>query len=235
MHIKLSRPSPALVIACISLFVALGGVGYAAATGSIDDREDKNNSIASKDLKNSSIVGKDVKNSGLTGSDVQANSLSGTDIAESGLGKVPSATAADNAATAGSANTADSAGVANSAFGAVRNGNADLTAAKTTLIEKALPAGSYLIIASTRFFTSTSDSGYDCDLIAEGDTDNKNGDSPNAANNDTRTMMSQVLHTANAPFTAQFRCSEIGGNLTASNTKLTAIQVRSIASNTTFP
>ena len=38
-RIKLGRPSPALVIACIALFVALGGVGYAAATGSIDSRE----------------------------------------------------------------------------------------------------------------------------------------------------------------------------------------------------
>ncbi len=108
-RIKLGRPSPALVIACISLFVALGGVGYAAATGSIDGREVKNNSIASKDLKNSSIVGKDVKTSGLTGSDVKANSLTGSDIAESGLGKVPSAGQADNAATAGNATTAGNA------------------------------------------------------------------------------------------------------------------------------
>ena len=61
MRFKLGRPSPALVIACISLFVALGGVGYAAATGSIDGREIKNNSVASKDLKNNSFVGKDVK------------------------------------------------------------------------------------------------------------------------------------------------------------------------------
>ena len=104
-RIKLGRPSPALVIACISLFVALGGVGYAAATGSIDGREVKNNSIASKDLKNSSIVGKDVKNSALTGSDVKPNSLAGTDIAESSLGKVASAGTADSAATAGNANT----------------------------------------------------------------------------------------------------------------------------------
>ena len=108
MRFKLGRPSPALVIACISLFVALGGVGYAAATGSIDGREIKNNSVATGDLKNNSIVGKDVKTSGLTGGDVKANTLTGSDIAESGLGKVPSAGKADSAATAGSANTAGS-------------------------------------------------------------------------------------------------------------------------------
>lgn len=104
-RIKLGRPSPALVIACISLFVALGGVGYAAATGSIDGREIKNSSVASKDIKNNSLVGGDVKTSGLTGSDVRANSLTGSDISESRLGKVPSASTADSASSASSANS----------------------------------------------------------------------------------------------------------------------------------
>ena len=117
--IKLGRPSPALVIACISLFVALGGVGYAAATGSIDGREIKNGAVASKDIKNSSVVSGDVKNSTLTGSDIKSNSVTGTDVSESSLGKVPSAGQADNAATASSANTANTANTANSA------GNAD--------------------------------------------------------------------------------------------------------------
>lgn len=117
MRFKIGRPSPALVIACISLFIALGGVGYAAATGSIDGREIKNNSVASKDVKNSSLSGGDVKNSGLKGADVAANSLTGADIAESGLGKVPSAGQADNAATAGSATSANSADTAGSVGG----------------------------------------------------------------------------------------------------------------------
>ncbi len=111
---KIGRPSPALVIACISLFVALGGVGYAAATGSIDGREIKNNSVASKDIKNNSVAGGDIKQGSVTGSD----------IAEQKLGKVPSAAVADSAATAGqakqadraqSAATADRANTANSA------------------------------------------------------------------------------------------------------------------------
>ena len=99
MRFKLGRPSPALVIACISLFVALGGVGYAAATGSIDGREIKNNSVASKDAKNNSFTGTDVKQSSLKGADVAANSLTGSDVDEGSLGKVPSAGQADNAGT----------------------------------------------------------------------------------------------------------------------------------------
>lgn len=114
---KLGRPSPALVIACIALFVAMGGVGYAAATGSIDGREIKNSSVTGKDIKNSSVVSGDVKNSTLTGSDVKPNSVKGSDVDESSLGKVASAGQADNATTATTAGTAGSANSAGSVGG----------------------------------------------------------------------------------------------------------------------
>ena len=39
------RPSPAMVVALIALFVAMGGVSYGVATGSIDGREIKNNTV----------------------------------------------------------------------------------------------------------------------------------------------------------------------------------------------
>jgi hypothetical protein len=97
-----------MVVACAALFVALGGVGYAAAT--IGSAQIKNNSIQGKDVKNSSLTGKDVKNSSLTGSDIKNNSLKGSDVLESSLGKVPSAGSADTANSASSANSANSAG-----------------------------------------------------------------------------------------------------------------------------
>jgi hypothetical protein len=113
---SLSRlPSPALVIACVALFVSLGGVSYGVATGSIDSREIKNNTVRSKDVRNNTlrtfdirnneVRGFDVRNSTIQGRDVAFNTLTGSDISESSLGKVPSATAAD---TAGSATTAGS-------------------------------------------------------------------------------------------------------------------------------
>ena len=57
------RPSPAMVIALIALFVALGGTGYAAATGSIDSREIKNSSIQGTDVKDKSLTPKDFQGS----------------------------------------------------------------------------------------------------------------------------------------------------------------------------
>jgi hypothetical protein len=102
------RPSPALVIACIALFVSLGGVSYGVATGFIDSREIKNNTIRSQDVRNSTlrtqdirnneVRGFDIRNSSIQGRDVAFNTLTGADIEESSLGKVPSATAADSAA-----------------------------------------------------------------------------------------------------------------------------------------
>jgi hypothetical protein len=90
MRKHLRRPSPATAIAMIALFVALGGTGYAAATGSIDSREIRNNTVQGKDIRNSTIQGADVRN----------NTLTGSDVAESKLGKVPSAANADSASNA---------------------------------------------------------------------------------------------------------------------------------------
>jgi hypothetical protein len=91
------RPSASLVIACLALFVALGGVGYAAAT------------IGSAAIVDNSIKSKDVRNNDLRGKDVRANTLKGADVDESSLGKVPSATSADSAGTAAHATNADNA------------------------------------------------------------------------------------------------------------------------------
>jgi hypothetical protein len=98
MKLSRLRPSPAMVVAVISLVVAMGGVGYAAAT--IGSSQIKNNSVRGKDIRNGSVTGKDVHNSSLTGSDVKNNTLGGADVKESTLGKVPAATAADSAANA---------------------------------------------------------------------------------------------------------------------------------------
>jgi hypothetical protein len=91
------RPSASLVIACLALFVALGGVGYAAAT------------IGSAAIIDNSIKSKDFRNNDLRGKDVRGNTLKGADIDESSLGKVPSASNSDSAGSAAHATNADNA------------------------------------------------------------------------------------------------------------------------------
>jgi hypothetical protein len=58
------RPSPALVIACIALLLALGGVSYGLATGAIDSREIKNNTIRSRDVRIGALRGRDISGAG---------------------------------------------------------------------------------------------------------------------------------------------------------------------------
>jgi hypothetical protein len=110
------RPSPALVISMVALFVSLSGVSYGVATGFIDSREIKNNEIRSldlrnneirtRDLRNNQVRGIDIRNSTVQGRDIALNAVTGTDVKEDTLGKVPSATSADTATSATSATTA---------------------------------------------------------------------------------------------------------------------------------
>src|SRR6266545_4958663 len=83
-----NRPSPAMVIACIALAVALGGTSYAAVTLPA-------NSVGTKQLKKNAVTSPKVKN----------NALKGADILESSLGQVPSAASATNATNAANAAT----------------------------------------------------------------------------------------------------------------------------------
>jgi hypothetical protein len=87
------RPSPALVIALIALFVSLSGVSYGVATGFIDSREIKNNEVRSLDIRNSTVQSRDIA----------LNAVTGDDVKEDTLQKVPSALLADTATSAASA------------------------------------------------------------------------------------------------------------------------------------
>jgi hypothetical protein len=73
------------VVSVIALFVALGGVAYAA--GTIGSADVINNSLLSADLKDNQVKSVDVRDDSLAG-----GGLTGTDIVESSLGQVPSAT-----------------------------------------------------------------------------------------------------------------------------------------------
>jgi hypothetical protein len=104
------RPSPALVISMVALFVSLSGVSYGVATGFIDSREIKNNEIRSidlrnnqvrtRDLRNNEVRGIDIRNSTVQGRDIALNTVTGEDVKEDTLQKVPSALLADSATSA---------------------------------------------------------------------------------------------------------------------------------------
>jgi len=154
---RIQRPSPALVVACIALFVALGGVGYAAAT------------INGADIKNKTIAGKKLKNKTVTGGKVKNNTLTGTQVNESKLSKVPSAANADRATSAGTADNA--ARLDGLAAGSLRTAsaaatlaaNVPLTNGDQTILQTTITLPSALTVMATATIDATADNGTDDD------------------------------------------------------------------------
>lgn len=96
-HLRRLRPTPAMVVACIALSVALGGTSFAAIQAL------PKNSVGAKQLKKNAVTGPKIKANAVTGAKVASNSLTGADVKESSLGQVPSAATAGTAAPSGAA------------------------------------------------------------------------------------------------------------------------------------
>jgi hypothetical protein len=102
MRASIRRTSPALAVALVALFVSLGGVSFAVATGSIGSREIKDGSVRGRDIKNSSLRGRDIRDGSLQGKeihtgtvqsrDIRDGSLRGVDVNDHSLGGVDLAT-----------------------------------------------------------------------------------------------------------------------------------------------
>src|SRR4051794_23672069 len=89
------RPTPAMVVACIALTVALGGTSVAAIQAL------PSNSVGAKQLKKNAVTGPKIKANAVTGAKVASNSLTGADVKEASLGQVPSAATAAPSGAAG--------------------------------------------------------------------------------------------------------------------------------------
>jgi hypothetical protein len=99
-------------IALLALFIALGGTTYAATAlpkNSVGTKQLKKNAVTAVKIKNANVTNAKIANNAVTGAKVKDDSLTGADILESSLGKVPSATSADNATSAANATNATNA------------------------------------------------------------------------------------------------------------------------------
>ncbi len=89
---RLRMPSPAMIVACLALAVALSGASYAAVV-----------------LPRNSVGTPQLKRNAVTSAKVQDNALTGQDINEAQLAQVPSAASANTANTAANATNATNA------------------------------------------------------------------------------------------------------------------------------
>jgi hypothetical protein len=75
---RLERPSPAMVVALLALFVALGGTGYAVATlpkNSVGAKQLKKNAVSGKKIRKNAVTSSKVKNLSLLAEDFQPGQL----------------------------------------------------------------------------------------------------------------------------------------------------------------
>jgi hypothetical protein len=99
-----SVPSPALLIACLALFVALGGTVLAATK--IDGRTIRVKSLPGNRLTVGSLPGNRLRKGTIPGSRLAPRSVKAKQIDVDSLGEVPSAAHADSATSARRAQTA---------------------------------------------------------------------------------------------------------------------------------
>lgn len=123
------RPSPAFVVSCIALVMAMGGTSYAAFTLPAS-------SVGTKQLKKGAVTTRKIKNGAVTTSKIKNGAVTAAKINTAGL-TVPNALHADTAGSATNAVNADHATSADTVAG--------ITRFKTTI----QPSGSSFTDANT--------------------------------------------------------------------------------------
>ncbi len=76
------RPSPALVISCLALFLALAGSALAAKTASIGSRQIVNGSIRTVDLRDNAVNSRKIADATISADDLGTDSINSDEIAK---------------------------------------------------------------------------------------------------------------------------------------------------------
>src|SRR4051812_12074089 len=110
---RIPRPSPAMAVPLLALFVALGGTGYAVAgprrTGGdrpqlrvrgVKEPDGANKAVVAGKLGDQAVTREKLAPAAVTGDRVAPDGVGGAQIGESSLGRVPSAAEAAHAVSA---------------------------------------------------------------------------------------------------------------------------------------
>ena len=111
MFSKLTRVSPAMVVALAALVLSLGGTSFAEGAATRIGKL-----VSGSKIKRASIPGNRLIKGGVTGDRIKSNSITGKQINESSLGIVPSAATAKKVALADRATNAQRATNADNAL-----------------------------------------------------------------------------------------------------------------------
>ena len=203
------RPSAAMIVALVALFVAMGGTTYAV-----------------KRLPKASVGSKQIKKNAVTSTKVKNGSLRAGDFKKSGLPKGAQG-------PAGPAGATGARGPSN-AFSTFRAPSVNVPVTATVVAQLNVPAGSYVVIAKGVPFEgdAANPAQGSCTLAAGANTDDivfgLDTSSTVFSNNP---VTSTVVQTFGAPATITWTCTKSGGAATGfamAQRRLTAIQVASV-------
>jgi hypothetical protein len=229
-----SRPSPGLVIACIALFISMGGVSYGLAgsrgvkaddlgTRSVGKRAIRAGGVGKSEAGRRSIGRSELRNNTVNGAEVADDTLGGDDIDESTLGAVPNANNLGGVPPSGYLTSETRTFQANSASNLNYGDDA-------TLVTLNVPAGQYSVVAKTSIDNDTAaDETITCTLNGPNADDdsstNRLGDdtAESAAEELTYAMVDVFTSTAATALTVS--CEQQGADNDASNTKIVATNV----------
>ncbi|HKB49990.1 MAG TPA: hypothetical protein VKC63_01000 [Solirubrobacterales bacterium] len=79
------RPSPALVISCLALFLALAGSAFAAKAASVSSRQIVDGTVRTIDLRDNAVNSPKIADASVTANDLGTNSVGADEIAENAV------------------------------------------------------------------------------------------------------------------------------------------------------
>ena len=206
-----SRLSYANVVATMALFIALGGVSYAAVT-----------------LPSNSVGRTQIKKNAVTGSKVMDKSLTAADFNGSVQGRPGAAGPAGAKGDTGAkgATGADGATGPSDAYVSHLGGGIDSAATDTEVTSVNVPAGSYVVTAKLYGLRQPGTSGLLCSLSNGVDQlDFTNSGSNTLANEPYIQLPLEGFVTVAAPATLRLSCSGNGAVITMFGITLTALKV----------
>jgi hypothetical protein len=207
------RPSPAMVIACAALLIALTGTSIAAVQAV------PKNSVGSAQLKNNAVTAAKIASNAVTAAKIASNAVASAEIASNAVtnAKVQNGTltAADFASGVLPASV--------DAFMRFLNGPIAIPISSTNLTTLSVPQAGNYVISGKAYVSGAVDLTATCRLTAGGDFDESQAKAGN-------TLSLLVGHNFTAAGTADFSCSG-GLGITANFIKISAIKVANLTSS----
>ncbi len=214
-RLRARRPTAGLAVACIALFLALGGTG-----GAVVSQAPPNNSVGTNQLKNNAVTAPKIKNNAVAAAKIASNAVVAAKIASNAVGSAKiaaSAVTADKIAASavttekvadGSLTAADlAAGVLppSAALGRFVNGPVTVPSAQATIASLAITDAGNYVIWGKAYVSSTLLAGtVTCRLEAGGNFDETQA---YVASDEPSSVSLMVLNNFTAAGNVNFACS----------------------------